>query len=565
MNRVESFGRYAPVPSSPWLVGGFGAIVLEPGTPNHPGTAPADGGLNPAWADYQNLADEVLLLRHRFAANGPRDTTTDGNLYDIDIGVRGLIGSVDIEAGLRRSDSQYYELGRNYIVSALAQPQFDSGAYNIYDPFGVSEDVRNSFTATIGRDAFTEQREIYAIGSTDLMQMEHGALQVAFGAEYRDEDYADEFDSLQANGNITGSAGNSSAYRRYQWAAFGEVLIPILPNLEVTAAGRFDDYSDFGNVFVPKIAARWQPLDELTLRASWGEGFRAPPLSILAAAPSFSADSVRDPATCLAFGLAANCQTQVTGFVIANPNLDAEESDQYSIGAAFAPFEWFNGSIDYYNIEIDQRVAGIGPQTIVNCLAGTQTNCPPGLSNLPNATGPNPALGLGLSRLPSGEIQYLQRGFASLGTIETSGIDVNLQTSFDLGGFGELTNELLMSRVLDYTIDSGEDVSGDAQLPEFRAILRTVWQFGDFGVAYNINHIDSQDNALSASLDRLSSFTTHDIQLNYVTPYNFRVTVGVDNIGDKDPVVDPGELRGFNVDLYDPYGRITYVRFQHDF
>src|SRR6056297_3016922 len=70
VNRVESFGRYAPVPSSPWLVGGFGAIVLSPGLPNHPATAPGDGGLNPNWEAYQDSIDDTLLLTHRFAANG---------------------------------------------------------------------------------------------------------------------------------------------------------------------------------------------------------------------------------------------------------------------------------------------------------------------------------------------------------------------------------------------------------------------------------------------------------------------------------------------------------------
>ncbi|MEL6448239.1 MAG: TonB-dependent receptor [Pseudomonadota bacterium] len=566
VNRVESFGRYAPVPSSPWLVGGFGAIVLPVGSPNHPSTAPTDGGLNPAWADYGAVANETLLLRHRFAANGPRDTSTDSTQYDLDVGVRGLIGEVDVEFGARWTDSGYVETGRNYIVSALAQPQFDSGAYNIYDPFGVSEDVRNSFTATIGRDSFTEQVELYAIGSTDLLEMEHGPLSVAFGAEYRDENFADEFDALQANGNITGSAGNSSAYRRHQYAVFAEVLVPILEDLEVTAAGRFDDYSDFGDVFVPKIAARWQPLDELTLRASWGEGFRAPPVGVLAAAPSFSADTVVDQATCVSFGQAPDCQLQVTGFVIANPNLGPEESDQFSFGVAFQPFDWFSGSVDYFQTEITERIANIGPQTVVNCVAGTQVNCPPGLTELsPTATPGDPTLGLGVARGADGAILFLQRGQASLGTIDVSGVDVSLNTTFDLGGFGTLTNELVASQVLSYEIDGGDDIAGEAELPDFRAILRTVWNYGDFNVAYNINHIGPQDSALSPSLDRLSSWTTHDIQVTYLTPYNVRLSAGVDNIGDKDPVLDPGEGRGFNLDLYDQYGRVTYVRAQVDF
>jgi iron complex outermembrane receptor protein len=570
VNRVQSFGRYAPVPSSPWLVGGFGAIVLPVGSPNHPATAPADGGLNPLWQDYAGLTDETLLLRHRFAANGPRDTTTDANVYDFDVGVQGRIGNFDVEGGLRRVDSQYYEIGRNYIVSALAQPQITSGAYNIYDPFGATQDVLQSFTSTLIRDARFVSNEAYALASTDLFEMNAGPVSVAFGAEYRDEDYRDLYDDLSANGNITGSAGNSAFGSRDQWAAYFEALVPITDTFEVTIAGRQDDYSDFGGEFSPKLAFRWQPLDTLTVRGSWGQGFRAPTLDILSQQPSFSADSVRDPQTCLAFGQPADCQTQITGFVIANPNLDPEQSDQYSFGVAYEPFDWLNGSLDYWSIEIEDRVAGIGAQLIVNCLAGTTQNCPPGLSDLSNlgTTPPYPEAGLGIARNADGSIRFLQRGFASLGTIEASGLDFNIRTNFDFGGMGRLTNELLANYYLTYEVDSGADIAGEAQLPEWRAILRNVWTFGDFNVAYNINYIGGQDSALSSSPDfddGLPSWTTHDIQVNYFTPWDGRVTLGVDNIGDRDPVVDPGESRGYNNSLYDAYGRMVYVRYMQNF
>jgi len=569
VNRVESFGRYAPVPSSPWLVGGFGAIRLEPGSPNHPATSAADGGLNPLFANYAGLEDELLLLRHRFAANGPRDTNTDANVYDYNIGVEGRIGNFDLDAGLRRVDSQYYEIGRNYIVSALAQPQIDSGAYNIYDPTGNPQEVLQSFTATIGRDARFVSNEAYAIASTEFGELPAGPIGVAFGAEYRDEDYRDLFDDLSANGNITGSAGNSAFGERDQWAVFAEVLVPVTDDLELTFAGRHDDYSDFGSEFSPKIAFRWQPLQEVTVRGSWGEGFRAPTLDILSAQPSFSADSVRDPQTCLAFGQPANCQTQINGFVIANPDIGAEQSEQFSFGVAYEPFDWLNGSIDYWSIEVEDRVAGITAQTIVNCLAGTTTNCPPGLSDFSGQglVPPAPNAGLGLARNADGSIQFLQRGFASLGKIETSGVDLNVKTDFDFGGYGRLTNEALATYTDTYEVDGGSNIAGEAGLPDWRAILRNVYTISDFTFAWNLNYIGPQDSAFTDGKFGLGSHTTHDLQANYFTPWNSRVTVGVDNVGDKLPRLDPADSsgRGYNVSLYNPYGRVVYVRYQQDF
>jgi iron complex outermembrane receptor protein len=567
VNRVQSFGRYAPVPSSPWLVTPSRLIELPVGSPNHPATAPADGGLNPFWENYGDFADVTVGLRHRFAANGPRDTSTDANVYDFDVGFQGRIADWDVEGGFRRTDSQYYEIGRNYIVSALAQPAIANGLYNIYDPYGNSPEVLQSFTSTLIRDARFVAREYYALASGDIFEMASGPVGFVFGAEYRDEDYRDIYDDLSANGNITGSSGNSAFGGRDVTSAYFEVLVPVFDSFEISGAGRYDDYSDFGSEFSPKLSFRWQPMDEITVRGSWGQGFRAPPLDILAAQPSFSADSVRDPQTCVAFGLPADCQTQITGFVIANPDLGAEQSDQYSFGVAFEPLDWLNGSIDYWNISIDDRVAGITAGTIVACDLGTTQNCPPGLRDLdPAAMPPVPSAGLGLARDPvTGEIAYLQRGFASLGTIDTSGIDLSLRTNFDFGTFGRLTNELVANYYLEYTVDSGADIAGEAGLPEWRAILRNVWSWGDFTVAYNLNYIGSQDSALSASLDGLPSWTTHDIQVNYFTPWDGRITVGVDNIGDKEPVLDPGESRGYNNSLYDPYGRTVYVRYTQNF
>lgn len=58
-----------------------------------------------------------------------------------------------------------------------------------------------------------------------------------------------------------------------------------------------------------------------------------------------------------------------------------------------------------------------------------------------------------------------------------------------------------------------------------------------------------------------------NIQANWYTPWNGRLTVGVDNVGNKDPVFDPADPsgRGFNFDLYDGYGRISYARHTQTF
>lgn len=566
VNRVKSFGRYAPVPSSPWP---GGSIFIPVGSPNHPSNF--DAGYDPT---------VPYFARHRFAALGPRDTFTENNVYNILVGAEGYIGDVFVDFGVRSSESKYIELGRNYVVGNIAQQLIADGTYSLQDPFSIDPDVASSMIATINRDSMARIREVYGNTTFDLWEMGGGAAALALGAEYRTEEYADIYDSLQESGQIVGSAGNSAEGDRNVGAAYFELLMPFFSTFDVTVAGRYDQYSDYGNDFSPKIAARWQPLETLTFRGSYGQGFRAPTLDILSAQPSFSADGTSDPATCQAFTGNPSCQTQITAYVIANPNLASEQSDQWSLGVAWDATDWLNMTLDYYNIEIEDRIAAISTALMINCLAGV-TNCPAGVSNLPpNVTPPDPSLGLGVARDPvSGAIIYVQRGFANRGTLETDGVDFNLRTNFDLGTMGTLANQLAVSWVNNYSFDGGESIVNDPGVPEYRASLQNYWGIGDWTFAWNINHIAGTDSQVKAYIDagvldsdygyalHLPSWTTHDVQATWNAPWNGRFTLGVNNVADKDPVLDPLHLsgRGFDFNLYDGYGRVPYVRYTQNF
>jgi iron complex outermembrane receptor protein len=564
VSRLKTFGRYAPVPSSPWP---GGQPFIPVGSPNHPAVRFPDAGYD---------ATVPYFFRHRFAALGPRDTPTEEVAYDYQFGFQGRIGEVYLDVGARSSEVKYLELGRNYVVGGIAQQFIADGTYDIYNPFGNSRDVLDSMIATINRDSGTKIEEFFAIGNMDLFELGGGTAGVAVGFEYRREDYFDIYDTLQSSGQIVGSAGNSAFGDRNVKAFFGEILLPFMSNLEVSIAARHDDYSDYGSDTSPKISVRWQALDTLTLRGSYGEGFRAPTLDILTTQPSFSADTVTDPATCLAFGQPAGCNTQITAFVIANPNLESEQSEQFSIGAVWDATDWLNLSLDYYDIEITNRIAGISVPLMINCLAGNFA-CPPGVSNLPvNALPPQPQLGLGIARDPvSGAILYAQRGFSNRGTLSTNGVDLNVRTTFDLADWGQLANQLQVGYVNDYSFDGGDDLTGNPGYPEFRATLQTQWTYGDFNVAWSISHVDSTLsgaglNVIGGGSDygyarTLPSWTTHDLQATWSAPWNGKIILGVTNLADKDPPVDPFEGRGFNFNLYDGYGRVPYVRYTQNF
>ena len=563
-SRVESFGRYAPVPSSPWP---GGSIFIPVGSPNHPAVRFPGAGYN---------AGVPFFLRHRFAAAGNRDANTDAQVYTVDVGADGQIGDFSVNFGLRRSDSQYYEIGRGYILASSAQAAIASGAYDIYNPFANSRALLNSFTVTTARDSNFITDEMYVNANVDLFEMAGGTAALAFGGERRDESYQDLYDSLSEAGVVSGSSGNSASGSRTLTAFYVEALFPIISNFEVNVAARHDRYSDYGSDTSPKISLRYSPLDNLTLRASVGEGFRAPTLDIISALPTFSADSVTDAATCVAQGLAANCSTQITAWVISNPDLTSEQSQQWSLGAAWDATDWLSMTVDYWDIKVENRVAAITSAQILSCIAGTSANCPPGLSTLPtNVSPPSVPLGLGVARAPgSNEILYIQRGFTNLGTIEADGVDLNIRTDFDFGDWGTLRNQLQVGYNRNFSVDGGANIINEPSTPKYRANLQNVWDIADFTFGWNINYIHSTDSTAGRLLppdrnfpDYLAAWVTHDLQATWNAPWNGAFTLGVNNVLNKDPIQDPYDPsgRGFDFNLYDGYGRVPYFRYTQNF
>ena len=109
---------------------------------------------------------------------------------------------------------------------------------------------------------------------------------MATGLEYREESIKDVPDDQFQRGLIFGTEAVSAQASRDNWSAFVEFSIPVLESLELNLAARYDDYSDFGDTTNPKVSARWEPLEGLAFRASWGTGFRAPSLAQIGLGPS---------------------------------------------------------------------------------------------------------------------------------------------------------------------------------------------------------------------------------------------------------------------------------------
>ncbi len=530
----DSFGRFAQAPDLLFV----------------PGTAPT------------NPFGEDVYVAHRFAPLGTRDNTNQSGVLSVLPVLRYSFEDSDLEVGARLSRFKFSELGNGYLLRSVAAAAAASGAYNPFDFSNPgSDETLNSMKVTISRDGLTEYREVFGTLRTPLFEIAHGVVDSAVGVEYRKERYFDKYDSQSEAGTVGGSAGNSSSGSRNAYAVFGEVVIPALQNLEFDVAARYDHYSDAaGGAFSPKISTRWQAMDNLTVRASAGKGFRAPLLSELNARDAFSAESARDLVTCRAAGVPdTQCaEAQYDTFIKANPNLDPETSTQFGFGVAMQPLEWLDFTLDYYNIEIEDSLTTYTAQSLIfRELLGQE---------LPDNTAVN--------RLDTGRIDSIETTTANIAKIQTQGLDLLVNTQFSFDDWGVLNPSLAATYVLSYKEDDGvlpnREKVEDPGYPEYRLTGSLPWTLNAFTVTWNTTFIPStaaatdpgDPNPLNLRQSgHVPSNIVHDFQAKWDTPWNGSLVFGIRDLFDR------GVSNNFNLvspfydqTLYEPVGRMPYAR-----
>ena len=134
-------------------------------------------------------------------------------------------------------------------------------------------------------------------------------------------------------------------------AGYAELDGDLAEGLTATVAGRYEHFSDFGSTVNGKLALRYEPVDGLALRGSVSNGFRAPSLhqqyftttstNFIAGVPVEIATVAVDSPVALALGA---------------KSLKPEKSLNFSGGITLSPTSNFNITIDYYNIKIDDRI-----------------------------------------------------------------------------------------------------------------------------------------------------------------------------------------------------------------
>ena len=320
-------------------------------------------------------------------------------------------------------------------------------------------------------------------------------------------------------------------------------------------AGRYDDYSDFGGTFNPKLSASWAVTDTLTLGASIATGFKAPALHELYAGDITAFSAVFDTTNCDAAraandtaAIAQYCDSVQEVFSIAsgNPDLDAEESDSFTVGAKWQARENWVLNLDYWQIDNDNAVTA-SPQFYVDNEARFASN---------------------VIRNGSGDITTVLNPFQNVAEQSVWGIDAGSQLAVELTSAGTLTFSGSLAYLGSFEQspspgEAAEELAGVDGTPEWRAQGGVDWQRDSIAIGLTANYVGSYER--QAGNDDVDDFLRINLQGRWSPSFinGGEVSLGIDNVFDEEPPEDPF-LSGwpfFNRALHDVRGRFAYLSY----
>ncbi|MBV8603390.1 MAG: TonB-dependent receptor [Pelomonas sp.] len=323
-------------------------------------------------------ASKPERIRWRCMECGFRQEDTTATSFRALVGAEGTIGTWDYKVGLSSSKSRASTLlGDGMMYDAAIKSALASG---VIDPFlmpgqtqtpqalALIDSAKAKGLSLYGGQASTN--ELDGVLSGELMKLPAGALSAAVGVDLRREGY--RFDDQEDGASIPAINGVTSpaslaAVGRTIGAVYGELLVPVVKDLELQLAARYDHYSDFGSTTNPKVALRWQPVRELGFRSSYSTGFHAPDFDALYGGQTtgqFNSD-INDPLLCPTGKEPTGCAIRPDINTVSNPNLKPETSRQLSFGVLFQPAAWLSGSLDFWQIELNNRIGTLSGQLLV--------------------------------------------------------------------------------------------------------------------------------------------------------------------------------------------------------
>jgi iron complex outermembrane receptor protein len=307
-----------------------------------------------------------------------------------------------------------------------------------------------------------------------------------------------------------------------------------------------------------------------------------------------------------------------------NPDLQPETTETTTLGFVYSPswLEGFDVSLDWWQIELDNAISLPTGQFIVDeCIRGNvqfycdfYTRAPGGaldLTSQPGNVGGQNVEGYDLTvsyRLP--ETSWGKFSF-TWDTTYLSKFELDLDGD---GQFGESITTVpgIGTPTEDWEIDEIANAPGHYQQNSnawrLRSNLATRWEMGDFGATWNVRYYGAQVEdcqtfvdygysflcsdpdrfigvpedtngngswdgeaggdsivAVNDARNRIAATTYHDVSAYWNAPWNAKITLGVNNVFDKDPPVSHSAFANSFDPQYEIPGRLYYMRYTQKF
>ncbi len=571
-----------------------------------------------------NLPAEGLALtidNYRFAEL-PRIVDNKGENYRFLQGLRGSVNDWDWEGAFVWSQAEKEDITRNRVSNILMQEALNDTTAAAYNPFsgGVNSNIERALV-DVERISKTRLTSFdFKMSNAELFDLPAGPVGFLAGFEHRSEKFVDDRDP-RLDGTIvfTDEQGDTypfvsdvvnssptpdSSGSRDVDSLFFEFQVPVFESLDVQAALRYEDFSDVGDTTVGKIAFGWRPIEQVLLRGSWSEAFRAPNLvtineDIVARnntrtdwACTYAADFGGDPDQDT-----LDCRNSTQRIAQGSDQLQPERSDNTSIGLVLEPIENLTITLDYWSIEKEDTIGLFGEEnhTLLDLVGRLQA----GTADCANFAG-NPAVTrdvvdpdeeafyLAAGICPAGAIRFIDDRYANFNTRTVEGHDIGIYYTVETG-IGNLSFRYNGSFLDTFDQEAGGDsallvdaqnagllpanypVAGFADLlrrdgnQEDRQTATISWSNSNFGASvsgYRVGDFFQDSLTLSDGTRwEIPAMTTYNATFSYYTELagaDTRLRLGVRNLADeRAPLAD--RFFGYFADAHRDLGRSFYI------
>ena len=508
---------------------------------------------------------------------------------------------------------------QNYDITAMQQG-LNCDTVNdraaCYNPFFVVNDADNNsiqvMDAIAGRsdegvEGTLSVFDLVLNGEVALgdFELPGGPIGMAVGYQFRDDSYTVNPSEEEIAG-VTWIGGSDREAKttgsREVDSYFAELAIPVLSNVEVTAAVRYEDFSTGQSSTDPKFGITWQPTDWLGLRATRGDAFLAPTLRQLLDPTTCGLSTVTDR-----FGPFSAFTTACQG---GNPNLENQTSESTQLGFDLA-FDNLDISVTWNETDFRDRIVLSTGQQIMELdffnfqqatgFAGDGIGANQPTEQQLRDWVANPASNKDIIRDPNDIYTILQvngLGNTNAETVKVTAYDMQGNYSFSIGDIGDFRIGLQATYIDEFLYQEdptkpvingagkyNDTTSAAPELPQLKANLRLGWSSGNHSVTSTVHYrdaIDEYDGPLYTHMDffggtyrpgnitetGVKAWTDMDLSYTYrglnVWDGEMSFTLGSRNLFDREAQRSP-EFAGVLGGLDDPRGRIIYGRLVYDF